>query len=185
MEDGMDRQKIMGGVKAILEGLGEDNQREGLQDTPRRVAEMLEDILSGINQTPVLEADISEEVVDDLIIIRDVPFYSICEHHLLPFFGKVHLAYIPKHNKISGFSAITRLVDSFSHRLQIQERFTRQIADAMMKFLDPRGVLVIVEAQQLCVSMRGTKKDSVKTVTRASRGEMSPDCLPLLGFKTS
>lgn len=181
----MDRQKIMGGVKAILEGLGEDNQREGLQDTPRRVAEMLEEILSGTNQTPALEAGISEEVADDLIIIRDIPFYSLCEHHLLPFFGKVHLAYIPRQNKVSGFSAITRLVDIFSRRLQIQERLTRQIANALMQFLDPRGVLVIVEAQQLCVSMRGTKKDSVRTVTRATRGEISPDCLPLLGFKTN
>lgn len=181
----MDRQKIMGGVKAILEGLGEDSQREGLQDTPRRVAEMLEEILAGINQVPALEAGISEEVADDLIIIRDIPFYSLCEHHLLPFFGKVHLAYIPKQNKVSGFSAITRLVDIFSRRLQIQERLTRQIANALMQFLDPRGVLVIVEAQQLCVSMRGTKKDSVRTVTRATRGEISPDCMPLPGFKTS
>ncbi|OGB68220.1 MAG: hypothetical protein A2Y94_15850 [Caldithrix sp. RBG_13_44_9] len=124
-------------------------------------------------------------MADDLIVIRDIPFYSLCEHHLLPFFGKVHLAYIPRQNKVSGFSAITRLVDIFSRRLQIQERLTRQIANALMQFLDPRGVLVIVDAQQLCVSMRGTKKDSVRTVTRATRGEISPDCLPLLGFKTS
>jgi len=181
----MDRQKIMDGVRAILEGAGEDLRREGLRDTPRRVAEMLEEILSGTSQTPVLEAGISEEVIDDLILIRDIPFYSICEHHLLPFFGKVHLAYIPSHNKISGFSAIVRLVDSFSRRLQIQERLTRQIANALMQSLDPRGVLVIIEAQQLCVSMRGTKMDSVRTVTRATRGEISADCLPLLGFKTN
>jgi GTP cyclohydrolase I len=181
----MDRQKIMNGVKEILEGLGEDSQREGLRDTPRRVAEMLEEILSGTKQTPLLEAGISEEVADDLIVIRDIPFYSMCEHHLLPFFGKVHLAYIPKQNKVSGFSSITRLVDIFSHRLQIQERLTQQLANTLMQFLDPRGVLVIVEAQQMCVSMRGTKKDAARTITRASRGEISSDCLPLLGFKTT
>jgi GTP cyclohydrolase I len=179
----MDRQKIMRGVTDILEGLGENTQREGLRDTPRRVAEMLEEILAGINQTPVLEAGISEEAADDLIIIKDIPFYSMCEHHLLPFFGKVHLAYIPKENKVSGFSALTRLVDVFSRRLQIQERLTQQLANTLMQFLDPKGVLVIIEAQQLCVSMRGTKKDTVRTVTRAARGEISPDCLPLPDFK--
>jgi len=179
----MDRQKIMRGVTDILEGLGEDIQREGLRDTPRRVAEMLEEILAGINQTPVLEAGISEEAADDLIIMRDIPFYSICEHHLLPFFGKIHLAYIPKENKVSGFSALTRLVDTFSHRLQIQERLTQQLANALMQSLDPKGVLVVIEAQQLCVSMRGTKKDAVRTITRALRGEISPDCLPLPGMK--
>lgn len=176
----MDHEKIMQGVRYILEGVGEDPQREGLRETPKRFAEMAEEILAGIHQTPSLKAGFSEEVADDLIIIRDIPFYSMCEHHLLPFFGKIHLAYIPKQNKVAGFSSLTRLVDVFSRRLQIQERLTQQIANAMMKFLDPKGVLVIIEAHQLCVSMRGGKKASVRTVTKTIRGEISADCLSLL-----
>jgi len=135
---------------------------------------MYREILGSVNERPQLESGFSEEVAEDLIILKDIPFYSMCEHHMLPFFGKVHLAYVPKANKVSGFSSITRLIDLFSKRLQIQERFTQQIANTVMEFLDPLGVGVLVEAQQLCVSMRGTKKDSVRTVTRAVRGEL-PD----------
>ena len=159
-------------------------QREGLQDTPVRVAEMYGEIFKGIGVEPTIEAGFSEEVADDLIVLKDIPFYSMCEHHLLPFFGKVNLAYIPKDNKVAGFSSLTRLVDIYSKRLQIQERLTQQIANAVMKLLDPRGILVLIEAQQLCVSMRGTKKDSVKTLTHAVRGDIPDKYLQML-LKTS
>lgn len=177
----MDLQKITKGIQLVLEGIGEDVSREGLRNTPSRVAEMYREILQGINQEPTLEAGFSEEVTDDLIVIRDIPFYSICEHHLLPFFGKVHIAYVPKSNKVAGFSAITRLVDVFAQRLQIQERLTRNIADAIKKSLNPKGVLVMIEAQQLCVSMRGNKKDSVRTKTKSVHGEISSECLQIMG----
>jgi len=177
----MDLQKINDGIRLVLEGIGENVSREGLKNTPRRVAEMYHEILQGIDQEPTLEAGFSEEVTDDLIVIRDVPFYSMCEHHLLPFFGKVHIAYVPKSNKVAGFSALTRLVDVFAQRLQIQERLTRNIADAIEKFLSPKGVLVMIEAQQLCVSMRGNKKDSVRTITKSMHGEISSDCLQMFG----
>jgi GTP cyclohydrolase I len=179
----MDLQKINKGIQLILEGIGEDISREGLKETPARVAEMYQEIFQGLGQNPQLNAGFSEEVSDDLIVLRDIPFYSMCEHHLLPFFGKVHIAYVPQSNKVTGFSSLTKLVDIFAKRLQIQERLTRQIADTMMEYLDPKGVLVIVEAQQLCVSMRGTKKDSVRTVTKSVKGEISSDCLQILGFQ--
>ncbi len=175
----MDAKKIAEGVRLILEGIGENPERDGLLETPQRVAKMCENLFSGTGREPQVEAGFSEEVGDDMILIRDIPFYSMCEHHLLPFFGKVHLAYIPKQNRVAGFSSLTRLVDHFSHRLQIQERLTHQIADALMVSLKPAGVLVIVEAQQLCVSMRGSKKDSVRTVTQALRGDISPDRLQM------
>jgi GTP cyclohydrolase I len=183
MEVIMDLNKISEGIRLVLEGIGEDISREGLTETPKRVAEMFQEILQGIHQEPHLTAGISEEVSDDLIVIRDIPFYSMCEHHLLPFFGKIHIAYIPQSNKVTGFSSLTRLVDVFAHRLQIQERLTRQIADAIMDFLNPKGVLVFVEAQQLCVSMRGSKKDAVRTVTKSVKGDVSSDCLEIFGLK--
>jgi GTP cyclohydrolase I len=176
----MDESKIKQGVRLILEGIGEDLDREGLRDTPKRVAEMYREILGGSDPQPQLESGFSEEVAEDIVILKDIPFYSMCEHHMLPFFGRVHLAYIPKSNKVSGFSSLTRLIDIFSKRLQIQERFTQQIANSIMEFLDPLGVLVVVEAQQLCVSMRGSKKDSVRTITQAVRGEIPDNCLQLI-----
>ena len=175
----MNRKKIAEGVRLILEGIGENPDREGLRETPRRVSEMLPELLGGIHQEPQVEAGISEEVGNDLILIKDIPFYSVCEHHLLPFFGRVHLAYIPSENRVAGFSTLTRLVDVFARRLQIQERLTHQIARALMDNLHPRGVLVVVEAQQLCVSMRGNKKDSARTVTQAIIGDISLDRLQM------
>ncbi len=175
----MDRKKIAEGVRLILEGIGEDPDREGLRETPRRVSEMLPEILGGTNQMPQLEAGISEEVGDDMILIKDIPFYSVCEHHLLPFFGRVHLAYIPRENRVAGFSTLTRLVDVYARRLQIQERLTHQIARELMESLQPEGVLVVVEAQQLCVSMRGSKKDTARTVTQAILGKISLDRLQI------
>jgi GTP cyclohydrolase I len=169
----MDRKKIEQGVRLILEGIGEDVTRPGLQKTPQRVAEMLEEILAGYAQNPTIQPDISEPMENNVVEIRDISFYSMCEHHLLPFFGKVHIAYIPEGNRVAGFSAFARLVNTFAQRLQIQERMTNQIADAIMEQLKPQGVLVVVEAQQLCVSMRGPKQTEVRTRTRALRGEFS------------
>ncbi len=175
----MDEQKIAKGIQLILEGIGEDPQREGLQRTPERVAKMYGEILGGTHLQPELDAGFSEEIGDDMILLREIPFYSMCEHHLLPFFGKVHVAYIPRENRVAGFSSITRLVDIYAHRLQLQERLTGQIAEAIMKNLRPQGTLVVVEAQQLCVSMRGSKKDSVRTVTQAVRGDIAMDRVQL------
>ncbi len=175
----MDSAKIAEGVRLILEGVGEDLKREGLSETPERVSEMLSEILGGTNQHAELEAGFSEEVADDIILLKNILFYSMCEHHLLPFFGKVHIAYVPKDNRVAGFSSLTRIVNIFSRRLQIQERLTHQIANTLMEYLQPVGVLVMVEAQQLCVSMRGSKKDSVRTVTQAIRGEISLERLKI------
>ncbi len=174
----MDRQKIADGIRLVLEGVGEDLNREGLRTTPERVAVMLEEILNGTHLEPKLDAGLFEEVGEEIIMMKDIPYYSMCEHHLLPFFGKIHLAYVPRNSRVAGFSSITRLIDVFAHRLQLQERLTHQIADAMMASLDPVGVLVVVEAQQLCVSMRGNKKDSVRTITQAIRGKIRYEQLP-------
>jgi GTP cyclohydrolase I len=175
----MDSDKIAKGVRLILEGIGEDLNREGLENTPGNVAEMLEEILAGTNKQFHIESGLFEEVGDDLILIRNVPFYSLCEHHLLPFFGKIHLAYAPKQNRVAGFSTITRLMDFYAKRLQLQERLTHQIADAVMANLQPHGVFVLIEAQQLCVSMRGDKKETVRTVTQAIRGDISLERLQM------
>ncbi len=167
----MNREKIEQGVRLILEGIGEEVTRPGLKKTPQRVAEMLEEILAGYAQSPTIQPDISEPMENNVVEVRDISFYSMCEHHLLPFFGKVHIAYIPAGNRVAGFSAFARVVNTFARRLQIQERMTNQIADTIMEQLKPQGVLVVVEAHQLCVRMRGPKQDSVLTRTRALRGE--------------
>ncbi|MFZ0390453.1 MAG: GTP cyclohydrolase I FolE [Calditrichia bacterium] len=178
----MDKEKIAAGVRLLLEGVGEDAGRSGLADTPSRVAEMFEEILGGTHQAAQLSPGIPEEMSNDLIIIRDISFYSLCEHHLLPFFGKVHIAYLPQNKKVAGFSGLTRIVDVYARRLQIQERFTYQIADTIMESLTPRGVIVLVEAQQLCVSMRGSKKNEVRTRTQAIRGDIPLDRLQISRF---
>ncbi len=169
----MDKKKIEEGVRMILEGIGEDLSREGLVRTPERVAEMYMDILGGTGVNPEKKINLyTTQNKDEMIILKDITFFSICEHHILPFFGKVHIAYIPKNNKIAGFSTLLEVVDILSKRLQIQERFTTQIADFIVKMIDPMGVLVIVEAEQLCMQMRGLKKEDVRTVTSAIRGVM-------------
>ncbi len=167
----MDKAKISKGVRLILEGVGENPDRPGLKDTPRRVAELYEEILEG------LTADLSEiirpidgEAHKEMVMIKDIPFYSICEHHLLPFYGKAHIAYIPGEGKIVGFSALARALELLARRLQVQERLTTQLADLIVKSLEPRGAMVVIEAEQLCVSMRGVKKAGAKTVTSAVRG---------------
>ena len=167
----MDKAKIEKGVRLILEGMGENPKRPGLQETPRRVAELYEEIFGG------LTADLSQvlkpmdgEAHKEMVMIKDIPFYSVCEHHLLPFSGKAHIAYIPGEGKIVGFSALTKALELLARRPQVQERLTTQLADLIVKSLDPRGAMVVIEAEQLCVSMRGVKKAGSKTVTSAVRG---------------
>ncbi len=168
----MDLKKIEEGVKLILEGLGEDLTREGLKDTPQRVARLYQEVFSGLQQDPAeLIVTTFSENHDEMILVKDIPLYSVCEHHLMPFLGKAHVAYIPgKEGKIVGISKLARVVDVFSKRLQVQERLTTQIADTLVKRLSPRGVLVVVEAEHLCMSMRGVKKPGALTVTSAVRG---------------
>lgn len=167
-----DREKIESAVKMILEGIGEDPRREGLHLTPSRVASMYEEIFEGLAKDPtsVLQAQFAEEH-EEMIIVRDIPLYSVCEHHLMPFIGKAHVAYVPgEAGQITGISKLARVVDVLSKRLQVQERLTTQVADTIMEGLDALGVLVVIEAEHLCMSMRGVKKPGAITVTSAVRG---------------
>lgn len=167
----MDKKRIEKAVREILAAVGEDPRRSDLKDTPRRVAEMYEEILSGIKKDPAKELEVVfEKEHDEIVLLKGIPLYSICEHHLLPFIGTAHVAYIPSNNKVTGLSKIARVVDIFSKRLQVQERLTTDIADTIMKKLTPKGVLVVIEAEHLCMSMRGVKKPGVLTITSAVRG---------------
>ena len=167
----MDLKKIEQGVRLVLEGIGEDPERPGLKGTPGRVARMMEDILGGTQIDPVEDLEVfQDERHDELVLIRNIPLYSFCEHHLLPFAGVAHVAYIPRGGNLTGLSKLARVVEGFARRLQLQERLTSQIADAIMERLDPRGVLVVVEAEHMCMTMRGVKKPGAKTVTSAVRG---------------
>lgn len=168
----MEREKIEQGVRLILEGVGEDLNREGLRDTPRRVAAMYEEILSGMNQDAIKLLGVTfGEDHDEMIMVKDIPIHSVCEHHLMPFIGKAHVAYIPgEDGRVTGISKLARVVDVFTKRLQVQERLTTQIADAMVEALQPMGVMVVVEAEHLCMTMRGVKKPGSTTVTSAVRG---------------
>ncbi len=169
----IDREKIKTAVTMILEAVGEDPTREGLIDTPRRVADMYAEIFAGLNKDPKDELQIffSQENQDEMIIVKDIPIYSVCEHHLVPFIGKAHVAYIPTNDKITGLSKLARVVDIVSRKPQLQERLTTEIADTIVEALKPKGVLVIVEAEHMCMVMRGIKKPGAKTVTSACRGE--------------
>ena len=167
----MDKKKIKKAVKMILEAVGDNPEREDLKNTPERVADMYEEILSGLSRDPSKELEVLlSEKHDEIVLLKGIPLYSICEHHLLPFVGKAHIAYIPRNNRVTGLSKLARIVDIFSRRLQVQERLTTEIADVVMKKLKPRGVMVIIEAEHLCMSMRGVKKPGVMTVTSAVRG---------------
>jgi GTP cyclohydrolase I len=167
----MDASKIEEAVLRILEAVGEDPQREGLAETPRRVARMYQELLSGTSKDPNNEITVTYgEQYDDIIAVRDIPFYSICEHHLLPFHGRAHVAYLPQGGRITGLSKLLRVIEVLSKRLQLQERLTRQIAETLMDALQPRGVMIIVEAEHLCMSMRGVKKPGAMTVTSAVEG---------------
>lgn len=168
----MDRERIEQGVRLILEGIGEDPAREGLLDTPRRVAEMYEEVFAGLGQDPAEHFCVTfSEGHQEMVLIRDIPLYSICEHHLLPFLGRAHVAYIPgKDGAICGLSKLARVVDVFAKRPQVQERMTTQIADTIVEHLSPQGVLVVIEAEHLCMSMRGVQKPGAITTTSAVRG---------------
>jgi GTP cyclohydrolase IA len=167
----MDKQKIINAVNDILEAVGEDPTREGLKRTPERVANMYEEILGGTGKNAEDELTVFFEAEhDEIILLKDIPLYSMCEHHMVPFIGRAHIAYIPDENRITGLSKIARVVDAFSRRLQLQERLTTDIADTLMKKLRPKGVFVVIEAEHLCMSMRGVKKPGVTTTTSAVRG---------------
>lgn len=168
----MDLEKIERGVRLVLEGIGEDPDRAGLLETPRRVASMCQEILGGTGQDigPILESMPSDKH-QELVLIRDIPFYSLCEHHLTPFFGMAHVAYIPSlGGKIVGLSKLAQLVQTAAAQLQLQERLTSTIADTLMERLEPLGVLVLLQAEHLCMSMRGVRTVGALTVTSAVRG---------------
>ncbi|MDQ3955807.1 MAG: GTP cyclohydrolase I FolE [Actinomycetota bacterium] len=167
-----DGDSIQEALESILEAIGEDTSRDGLQGTPRRVADMYREIFSGLNKDPAEDLDVVFEAGhDEMIMVKDIPLYSMCEHHLIPFLGQAHVAYIPnKKGQITGLSKLARVVDVLARRPQLQERLTTQVADTIEKGLAPRGVLVVIEAEHLCMSMRGVQKPGSKTVTSAVRG---------------
>ena len=172
----MDKERIENAVREILIAIGEDPDREGLTETPRRVAQMYEEIFAGLGDDPKQYVKIfSESDSDEVVIVRDIPLYSMCEHHLLPFSGKAHIAYIPSDGKIIGLSKIARIVSSFAKRPQVQERLTSQIADFLNNELNPKGVAVLIEAEHLCMSMRGIRAAGAKTRTSALRGSSRKD----------
>lgn len=173
----MDLEKIQQAVAMLLEAVGEDVTREGLQETPARVAKMYGEIFSGLETDPKEHLKIFQEQREhnELVLVKDIPLYSVCEHHLLPFVGKAHIAYIPKDGKIIGLSKFARIVDCFARRPQVQERLTGQIADFLYENLDPQGVAVFVEAEHLCMTMRGVRAAGALTQTSALRGCMRSD----------
>lgn len=172
----INRPQIESAVRLILEAIGEDPNREGLLDTPKRVAKMYEEVFSGLNEDPKqhFETIFSEEY-EELVLVKDIPFYSMCEHHLVPFFGKAHVAYIPKNGRVTGLSKLARAVESVAKRPQLQERITTTIADSIMEKLEPHGVMIVVEAEHMCMTMRGVKKSGSKTITTAVRGTLAND----------
>ena len=172
----VDHAKIEEAVKMILEAVGEDPSREGLLDTPKRVARMYEEIFSGLQQDPNEYFEtIFGENHEELVLVKDIPFYSVCEHHLVPFYGKAHVAYIPKDGRVTGLSKLARAVEAVSKRPQLQERITSTIADSILDTLKPHGVMVVIEAEHMCMTMRGVKKPGSKTVTSAVRGTFAQD----------
>ena len=169
----MDLERIERAVREILLAVGEDPEREGLEETPARVARMYAEIFSGLQADPKQHLKFFDAGGhDELVLVRDIPLYSVCEHHLLPFIGKCHIAYIPKNGRIIGLSKFARIVECFARRPQVQERLTSQIADTLMEQLHPRGVIVVLEAEHLCMSMRGVKKPGTRTTTSAVRGAL-------------
>ena len=173
----MDKQRIENAVREILLAIGEDPEREGLLETPARVARMYEEIFSGLESNPEQHLKISHEPQEhnELVLVRDIPLYSVCEHHLLPFVGKAHIAYIPDKGKIIGLSKFARILDCFARRPQVQERLTAQIADFLYKNMEPLGVAVVIEAEHLCMTMRGARAAGATTMTSALRGSMRSD----------
>ncbi len=167
----VDEEKIHRGVRLLLEAIGEDPNREGLRRTPERIARMYADIFSGVGADPEEKLSLfTSENHDEMIVVKDIPFYSMCEHHLLPFWGYVSISYIPGNDKVTGFSSIVRLVEAVAKRPQLQERMTTQLADILVQRLKPLGVMVVIKARQLCIAMQGVKKENCETITSAQRG---------------
>lgn len=172
----MNKERIQNAVREILIAVGEDPDREGLLETPKRVANMYEEIFAGLTEDPKQHIKLfNEQSNDEMVIVKDIPFYSMCEHHLLPFFGKAHIGYIPSDNKIIGLSKLARIVDNFAKKPQVQERLTSDIADFLNDNLQPKGVAVIMEAEHMCMTMRGARAAGSKTQTSALRGIMRTD----------
>lgn len=167
----MDIEKIEKAVTMILEAVGEDPTREGLVRTPARVAQMYAEVFSGIDKDPRLEMEVTfTDKHEEMVLLRGIPFYSFCEHHLLPFVGEAHVAYIPTEKRIVGLSKFARLIETIAQRPQVQERLTTEIADVITETIKPRGVIVVLEAEHMCMSIRGVRKPGVVTVTSAVRG---------------
>jgi GTP cyclohydrolase I len=171
--EAIDRGRIEKAVREIIEAIGEDPLREGLIETPERVARFYAEVFQGVHQDPgdVVDAFFGDEHYEEIVMVREIPFYSMCEHHFVPFHGQAHVAYMPK-GRVTGLSKLARLVEGYARRPQMQERLTAQVADCLQERLDPHGVLVVIEAEHLCMSMRGVKKPGAKTVTSAVRGLM-------------
>lgn len=171
----VNKEKIEEAVRLLLEGIGEDCNREGLKETPNRVARMYEEIFGGMDDQAAVHLSKTFTVENnEMVIEKDIIFYSTCEHHLMPFYGKIHIAYIPD-GKVVGISKLARTVETFARRLQIQEKMTAQIADAIMENLKPKGVIVMAEAEHMCMTMRGVKKPGSRTVTMVARGAFEED----------
>ena len=167
----MDKDKIRAAVRMMIEAIGDDPDRPGVRETPERVARMCEEIYAGIGVDPVsVFRRVFDETHDEIILVKDIPFYSMCEHHMMPFIGKAHVAYLPQGNRVCGLSKLARVVEIHSKRLQLQERLTAGIAESIDQALDPRGVMVVVEAEHLCMTMRGVKAPGSRTVTSVVRG---------------
>lgn len=172
----VDVERIERAVREILLAIGEDPARDGLLDTPKRVARAYRELFAGLRQDPAAHLErVFEQETDGVVLVRDIEFFSMCEHHLLPFFGKAHVAYRPNGDRVVGLSKLARTVDTFARRPQVQERLTAQVADAMMEHLQPAGVVVMVEAEHLCMSMRGISKPGSATATTVSRGIYATD----------
>ncbi|MFC3996060.1 GTP cyclohydrolase I FolE [Nocardiopsis sediminis] len=169
----VDQPRIARAVREILIAIGEDPDRDGLRDTPARVARAYEEQFAGLRQDPgEVLTTVFEAGHEEMVLVKDIELYSTCEHHLVPFYGSAHIGYIPNSNgQITGLSKLARLVDVYARRPQVQERLTTEVADAVMKHLDPRGVIVVIEAEHLCMTMRGVRKPGAKTVTSAVRGD--------------
>ena len=170
--EAVDIGRIEAAVVEILEAIGENPRRDGLLKTPSRVARMYAEVFSGLREDPVHHLEVQFEADhDEMVLVRDIPFYSMCEHHLLPFVGKAHVAYVPgESGKITGLSKLARLVEAYARRPQVQERLTSQVADKLVQVLEPRGALVVIEAEHQCMSMRGVQKPGTLTITSAVRG---------------
>lgn len=173
-ENLIDQPRIAAAVREILLAIGEDPERDGLQDTPKRVAKAYAEFFAGLHQRPEEHLSTTFDIEhDEMVLVKDIAFYSTCEHHLVPFYGRAHIGYIPgKGGKVTGLSKLARLVEVFARRPQVQERLTTQIVDALVEHLNPSGAIVVVECEHMCMSMRGVQKPGAKTVTSAVRGQL-------------